>query len=231
MTRLIAATIAALVAATAIVTIPAAAQSDIQPDHVTETGWEVYTDDDYCRLLGVPEEGIEACAVIVGDIGQPEAETGRVPASFEAALDYVADQFAEMFASFEPVPAEEVVEPTPTPTPEPTKEPKPKTKTWEQTVKGNGSDDRFITLRHTPDTVRFNVRADSPYGCSAYVYVWEGGYWEQQRPLGLSFDGRKAKSRRMDNYWNGDFTKGRQRLKVLSNCPWTLTFKGEVFVR
>lgn len=89
-------------------------------------------------------------------------------------------------------------------------------------VSRNGSDDFFLRLPRSPDKVRFTVRSDSPYGCSAYVYVWDGGYWEPQRGLSVSFDGWKKKTRQMG--WFNDFHKGRQRVWVNTNCPWTLTF-------
>ena len=99
---------------------------------------------------------------------------------------------------------------------------------FKRTSRGNGSDDFYIKLPKSisDPRLKFTVRADSPYGCSAYVYVRDHDSWEPQDELGMSFDGRKTKTR-TQTY--SDLYGGRNRIWVSTNCPWTLTISQSIW--
>jgi len=89
---------------------------------------------------------------------------------------------------------------------------------WTRTYRGRGSDDRFVTIP-TNESIRgrFTVRAPTRFGCSTAVYV-DG---ESVDAFDLFFDGRQTKAR---SGWID--AAGKTHLKVISSCPWTLTFTG-----
>jgi hypothetical protein len=92
---------------------------------------------------------------------------------------------------------------------------------WVRTYRGSGSDDRFITVR-AAKTIRgrFTARATSTSGCITGVYFGD----EPVDGFDLFYDGRRTLSRSAN--LSGVLGKGRNHMKVISSCPWTLTMTG-----
>jgi hypothetical protein len=119
------------------------------------------------------------------------------------------------------------------PTPSPTPKPRFKEKKWSITKRGQGSDDFFVRVPGSSSVrLTYTVTNTHGYGCSSYVYVWADGYWQSQENLGLNFDARGSKTRRQRS-WELSYTRAnkRERIKVLSNCPWVLKLNGTKRVR
>ncbi|MBX3031063.1 MAG: hypothetical protein KF809_13015 [Chloroflexi bacterium] len=96
---------------------------------------------------------------------------------------------------------------------------------WTRTYRGSGADDRFIRLPAADDVrARFTVRATHSIGCVTGVYFGSGSSRESIDEFDLFFSGRRTLTRNADVTY--DVGAGRNHLKVISSCPWTLKLTG-----